>query len=115
MLEDLIFSCCVPAYIGRNTGPESSHPCAKHHWAGLHLTFASSLGDSLGFMPYFLIRAASCSSSLFSGGGLGAAIGVYACLTWSLQQSSTAIAQHYLHTSSRISAVAVPKLNWMVF
>lgn len=100
-----MYSCRVPAYIGRNTGPESSHPKGtKHHWAGLHLTFASSLGDSLGFMPYFLIRAASCSSSIFSGGGLGAAIGVNACLTWSLQQNSSAIAQHYLHTSSRISA-----------
>ena len=64
--------------------------------AGLLLTFASSLGDSLGFIPYFLIRAASCSSSIFSGGGLGAAIGVDGCLTWFLQRSSIAIAQQDL-------------------
>ena len=37
-------------------------------------TFARSLGESLGFMPYFLISAASCSSSILSGGGLDAAI-----------------------------------------
>lgn len=37
-------------------------------------TFARSLGESLGFMPYFLISAASCSSSILSGGGLGAAM-----------------------------------------
>ena len=38
----------------------------------LQLTLARSLGDSFGFMPYFLMRAASCSSSIRSGGALGA-------------------------------------------